>query len=181
MNTKRAKSTISAKVNWFERTLLVGPHIALVTNQEELTKAVEESGCEPLEWDFETLGCACIHFKLSDGSDLCLIAVNPSIVEAHCDPIRAAGMLIHEVVHIYQIHRKGLAAAGLPDDDETEAYSIMNLSIIVLNEYSRLREIALSKVIPKKKNSSNKRRPPVGTLLRGPLLTEEFSPKMEGQ
>ena len=168
---KPAISTSHAPVNWLDRSLLVGPHIALVKNKEELSSAVENCGGEPVEWDFETLGCACIHFALPDGSDVCLIAVNPSVIEAHCDPIKAVGVLVHEVVHVYQAHREKMAAAGHKDNGELEAYSIMNLTITVLREYSRLRDLHLSNTMSSMNDSAMTHRPLAATVLPGQSLT----------
>lgn len=171
MNGAKAAVSTHSPVNWLDRSILVGPHIALVTNQEELRSAVENCGGEPVEWDFESLGCACIHFALPDGSDVCLIAVNPSVIEYHCDPIKAVGVLVHEVVHVYQVHREKMSAAGHVDNGELEAYSIMNLTITVLREYSRLRDLHLSSTAPAMNDAAMTHRPSVATVLPGQSLT----------
>lgn len=129
----------NARVRWLERTMFAGPQIALVTSQDQLTQGLLEGGAEPLEWNFNTPGCAAITYTHTNGRLVCLIACNSSVLEATEDSILVASTLVHEAVHVYQEYRPFIKDIMEFTSDEFEAYAIQNITYILLEEYARLR------------------------------------------
>lgn len=118
---------------WLDRTLLLGPRLALVTSEKGYRKVLREIGvvddphpfCEP-HWH------GCTHSFDTDDGLVCVVALQLPAIAAR-DPIGTAALLVHEAVHVWQRTRAviGPGECGA----EMEAYAIQNISTHLMRAY----------------------------------------------
>lgn len=120
---------------WLNRTLMWGPHLALVTSQAEYKKALKDLNLTdtdlfvPNDWN------ACTHtFKTEQGNVACIVGINMAHA-ANMEPIDVAALLVHEAVHVWQYTEKS-AGGTHPFGDEGEAYGIQNISAVLMRAFT---------------------------------------------
>lgn len=123
---------------WLNRTLLLGPRVAVVSTEREFRKVLkalvvedDDPYCEP-HWH------GCVHsYRTGSGELVCVVGLNLDALRAMTS-IEAAGVLVHEAVHVWQRTRDVMGNDGR----ETEAYAIQNIASNLMLEYSRRLEWA---------------------------------------
>jgi len=124
------------KTKWLERSLVVGPYIALVTSQAEFNNVLKSCGTRAEKFGpwLKTDSCnATVHW-LEDlaGKRVCVVAIQG---DSGRTGIEIAGLLVHEAVHIFQIHCQDIGESE--PSMEFEAYSIQSISQQLMWEYER--------------------------------------------
>lgn len=127
------------KVQWLDRTLFLGPKVALVMSQDEYRAAIVAVGLEPDDHPFCPDGAKAIaHTWSKDGElVLALVGLHPTALDTD-DGIAVAGVLVHEAVHVWQ----RICDATAKDDirrcwgTEAEAYAIQNISTRLMQAFA---------------------------------------------
>ena len=113
------------KLKWLDRSLVIGPHLVLVTSEKEFNTVLSSVGLkESVNWIGKTAVATTTSFKVGN-KDYCVVSINPEIVK-DLDPVDVATVLVHEAVHVFQQHCKN-AGEDVPSE-EFEAYSIQHIS-----------------------------------------------------
>lgn len=122
------------KNEWLTRTLLVGPHLILVTSQAEFKKALKDLNLTDDDKFVPNGWHACTHtFKTNEGSIACIVGLDMEHA-ARMEPIDIAALLVHEAVHVWQYTERA-AGVGNPFGDEGEAYGVQNISAALMRAY----------------------------------------------
>ena len=118
---------------WLDRTVAaVGPYLTLVLSEDEYFKALKDCKIKitASEW-CPFLGRTHI-LENNKGEEVCIVALKPSTT---LDPIEIACILVHEAVHVWQVHCKSIGETS--PGEEQEAYAIQNISARLMREYVR--------------------------------------------
>lgn len=122
---------------WLERSLIVGPYIALVLNEKQFHKAMNDChvpSSEHGDWIKTEHSDATVHtLEKPDGGQCSIVALR---VKKKTDQTCIVGLLVHESVHIWQ-HFKERIGEDNPSK-EFEAYSIQAISQTLIEAYSKL-------------------------------------------
>lgn len=125
------------KAKWLDRSLIVGPFVALVINEDQFHAAMNDCGIpkgEHGEWIKTDHSDATVHFLVNKSKErCCIVAIR---VKKKTDPNSIIGLLVHESVHIWQNFKEGIGEGG--PSDEFEAYSIQAISQRLICAYSEL-------------------------------------------
>ena len=125
------------KVNWLNRSLLVGPYLTLVTSQNEFDQALRDLDL-PVEGDpFINPGAhATTHtYTMVKGSLASIVGLSMESA-AKVDPIDVAALLVHEAVHVWQNLEDSAGKMGC-FGTEGEAYAIQNISAQLMDAYAK--------------------------------------------
>lgn len=110
---------------WVDRSLLLGPRLALVTSDRQFLAAKKSAG---LECNEPLLGAhmhACVHSYNDDqGQLVCIVGISLEACR-HMDGIEIAALFAHEAVHVWQRVRDRLGPGDL--GREMEAYAVQNI------------------------------------------------------
>jgi hypothetical protein len=120
---------------WLERTLLVGPFLALVTSEKELLSLIDgiPGATPPDHWCGRESWQACTH-TWSLGPDLmCIVAINLESTE-FMTPTAVAALLVHEATHVLQATKQKI---GGDIGNEAEAYAMQNICLELFNAYAK--------------------------------------------
>lgn len=117
-----------------DRSLIVGPRIALVLSEKAYHEAMQELGI-PLEqrppWISNDQSDATSHFLTSGGDLACVLAMR---VAEGLSGIHIAGLLVHEAVHIFQDWRDSVGESK--PSVEFEAYSIQSIAQRLMQSFA---------------------------------------------
>jgi hypothetical protein len=118
---------------WLNRTLLVGPNLALVTSEAEIKKLAKEFDVFPPEvwlpdhWD------ACTHTWRVGSQLICIVCINMKRA-SEMAPTHVAALLVHEATHVWQ-ETKEKIGGGI--GHESEAYAMQNICRELFDAYAR--------------------------------------------
>lgn len=129
------------KVVWSPRSLLNGPHVALVMSQDEFQAALAERGIEDDEM-FCPDGCRAVTHSFRKHGDLtCIIGLHPDARTA--SPIEVASVLVHEAVHVWQRTVDATAFGNAREcwGTEGEAHAIENISRELMQAFADRLEV----------------------------------------
>lgn len=118
---------------WLDRTLLIGPNLALATSEQEVVKLVADMDVLPPEewcpdsWD------ACTHTWRVGSQLICIVCLNMARAK-EMPPTNVAALLVHEATHVWQAAREKI---GGQICDETEAYAMQNICRELFDAYTK--------------------------------------------
>lgn len=121
-------------MTWLGRSLLDGPHLALVLSDKEFRKALADCGLphDGTQWIKTDHADATVHWAdHKDGSMLCIVAVR---MRPGISGVQLAAMLVHEAVHVFQKFCYHIGETQ--PSEEFEAYAIQNISQRLMQEYA---------------------------------------------
>lgn len=123
----------SAKALWLDRGLIIGPYLALATNEAEYSKALKHLKVkEETEWITNSHSDATCHWVESPDSGLCcIVAVRP---KEETTGIQIAAILVHEAVHVWQ--QFCINIGEKTPSAEFEAYSIQAIAQRLMEAYA---------------------------------------------
>jgi hypothetical protein len=119
---------------WLDRTLLVGPHLALVTNEEEILALTKEVDVDPpAHWCGSDKWHACTHTWQVGAELICIVAINMEYAK-EMPATHVAALLVHEATHVWQEVREKI---GGNIGDESEAYAMQNICRELFDAYAK--------------------------------------------
>ena len=116
---------------WLDRTLLLGPYIALATNEKEFKRLLRSMDLETDAPWLRDKWNASAHWWEQDSNMVCIVCIK---MYRERDPIEVASLIAHEATHIWQVIERKI---GGDIGDEMEAYAIQNLCQTLFTEYAR--------------------------------------------
>lgn len=119
------------KVKWLNRTMLLGPYLAVCTSEKEFRAALKHVKCRdnPPFISNEQSHATC-HFMRKDCGDLiCILAVKGAEEQS---PAVVAALMAHEAVHIWKTLLDDIGEAN--PGEEIEAYGIQALTLALTDE-----------------------------------------------
>ena len=124
------------KTKWLDRSLLMGGHLALVTNQAEYKRALKELNCEAddrfvTEGSYASTHC----LRNTDGSIAHIVGIDKERAKDY-GSIDVAALLVHEAVHVWQNTESEAGPMGC-FGTEGEAYAIQCISLTLMREYAK--------------------------------------------
>ena len=123
-------------VDWLNRSLIDGPHLALVLSAEAFKQAMYDIDLradeQPAIWLPEGFNACVHHFAPSGRNRANVVCLGDT---GGRDAIEVAGLLVHEAVHCFQ--RTCLWAGEDTPSDEFEAYAVQNISMRLMDSYAR--------------------------------------------
>ncbi len=123
------------KTKWLDRSLVVGPYLALVTSDAEFQKALDDCSIKPADrtpWIKNSTSDATAHYLENPSGELvCIVAIQ---VKAGKTGPQIAAMLVHEAVHVWQQFRDRIGETS--PSAEFEAYAIQTISQRLMEAYS---------------------------------------------
>lgn len=139
--------TRKTKTNWLDRTLVLGPFLALFTTEKAYKAEMKLLGVEnPNPWILEGSN-ATVHNMQRGGDVMCVVCMP---VNKDFSPADVTAVLVHEAVHVWQAFASHIGERK--PSDEFEAYAIQNISQTLIDEYQRQRKAQKCKT--KKKRST---------------------------
>lgn len=120
---------------WLERSLLVGPYVTLVLNEQQFHKAMKHCQIRKEDrgsWIKTGHADATVHFLENPAKEQCCIVAMR--VKKKTDPNSIVGLLVHESVHIWQSFKRHIGEKE--PSDEFEAYAIQSISQRLIEAYS---------------------------------------------
>ena len=124
------------KTSWLDRTLMVGPYLALVLSEAEFNSALKDVGIKKADgpdWIKTPQADATTHWmEHKDGSLACIIAIRK---REGVTGIQIAAMLVHEAVHVFQRYCQHIGEDA--PSSEFEAYSIQSIAQNLMVAYSK--------------------------------------------
>lgn len=126
------RSSKQRATNWLDRFLVVGPHLALCTSQEEFETALHHLKVDPVTAGSWIVGGGTTHtFEKDDGGMTCIVCVKLKDIKKR--PIcEVANILVHEAVHVWQQHCSEIGERN--PSVEFEAYSIQAIFTVLFTE-----------------------------------------------
>ena len=122
---------------WLDRTLLVGPYLALVTSEAEMLRLTREAKVTPPEhWCGNDGWDACTHTWRKGTELICIVAINPKYTK-DMPPTHVAALIVHEATHVWQETKDKI---GGNIGNEAEAYAMQNICRELFNAYAKLKE-----------------------------------------
>ena len=130
------------ELNWLNRSLFQGPHLALVTNQKQFDAALRHLKLKDCGEYCTAMGDATTHTYIDKSNRLCVIVGLRSDKAKKADFIEVVGLLVHEAVHVWQEIRSRLVYAIDPSrtgglEAEFEAYAIQNIAQNLVEAYEK--------------------------------------------
>lgn len=124
----------TARVQWLNRDLVIGPRFTLVLSQAEMDAAMKDLNHPYLPYLNPGAPATTTHFSSSSGEATSIVGL--SLAEALArNGTEIAGILVHEAVHIWQ---DWCAMYGeKAPSSEFEAYAIQSISQRLMEEYVR--------------------------------------------
>lgn len=120
--------------NWLDRTLLVGPHLALATSEKEYLKLVKQAKVAPAKhWCGDDGYDACTHTWRKGTELICIVTINLQYTK-DMPPTHVAALIVHEATHVWQETREKIGGEiGI----EGEAYAVQNICRELFNAYAK--------------------------------------------
>jgi hypothetical protein len=133
------------KIEWLNRSLFQGPHLALVTSQKQFSKALKHLKLTDCGEYCSAMGDATTHSYIDQDNRLCVIVGLRSDKAKESDFTEVVGLLVHEAVHVWQETRSRLVYTIDPSrtgglEAEFEAYAIQNISQTLIEAYEKQRK-----------------------------------------
>lgn len=123
------------KVAWLDRSLVVGPYLALVANEAEFRATCDHLGIPAADrprWIANDHSDATVHFMTNKEAKECrVVAVR---LREGINGIQVAAMLVHEAVHIFQDFCESIGERT--PSAEFEARSIQAISQRLMEAYA---------------------------------------------
>lgn len=119
---------------WLERTLITGPHLALVFDEDEFMKAMADMNVPPRArplWSVNGGGATTYILENSRGYTACVVALGDQEGSTGID---VAALLCHEAVHIFQAFCEEIGERN--PSHEFEAYSIQQIAQTLMEAYA---------------------------------------------
>lgn len=122
-----------SKTHWLNRTLVLGPHLALCLSEREYEKASRSMGIDHRgsQW-CGAEGSARCHLAFGREKPVALVCLNVSPDESET---AISGLIAHESVHIWQDWCRSMGEED--PGDEIEAYAVQNLVVLLMDEWCR--------------------------------------------
>ena len=124
-----------AKDVWLRRDIHpLGPYLCLCLSEAEYLAAIKRLKIKTNdEWISGPIAEATTHLcHAGNGDSAAIVCFN---IDEGRDSIQAAGLLVHEAVHIWQQWKKDFGEKF--PGDEQEAYAVQILSTTLMREYAR--------------------------------------------
>ena len=122
-------------MKWIERSLIVGPYVTLVLDEQQFHKAMKHCQIHKKDrgsWIKTEHSDATVHFLETPAKEqCCIVAVR---VKKDTDPNSVVGILVHEAVHIWQKFSQRIGEHE--PSEEFEAYAIQSISQRLIAAYS---------------------------------------------
>lgn len=120
-------------MKWLNRDLVVGPYLALATTEAGFHKALKH--CKvPREnwpkWVNDGADATTHQYTNGEGNMVCIVTIR--VTDQH--PCQIAAMLVHEAVHVWQMHRDSIGERF--PSSEFEAYSIQAIAQRLMFAYA---------------------------------------------
>jgi hypothetical protein len=120
---------------WIDRTLLLGPKVALVVSDRQFIAAKKAAGVQCGDKLLSGPMLACVHsYAGADGQLVCIVGLNLSACTG-MDGIDVAALLAHEAVHVWQRVREQMTGNL---GDELEAYAVQNIAANLMRAFVTL-------------------------------------------
>ena len=123
-------------MRWLDRTLIVGPHLALATTQRQFDKLMAHC-CIPKDqrpnFKQSNSNASTLLLERKTGEYVCIVSLHT--VPRKTPRSVVYSLLVHEAVHVWQHKRKGIGE-DCPSS-EFEAYSIQAIAQALFDEYER--------------------------------------------
>ncbi|PJC14744.1 MAG: hypothetical protein CO066_05555 [Comamonadaceae bacterium CG_4_9_14_0_8_um_filter_60_18] len=121
-----------SKVNWCDRTMLLGPYYCLVTTHEQFKQELKRLGIAKRDWpDYRPQQDAtCYPLENQDGKSAFIVAIRNWQGR---NPVEVAGLLVHEATHVMQ-HTMRIIGENEPSS-EFEAYMMQNISANLMQAF----------------------------------------------
>jgi hypothetical protein len=122
------------ETKWLDRSLIVGPHLALVLSEKEFHQAMKDCHIPKPErgaWLKNSYCDATVHhLENPQGSQCCIVALR--VTKKH-SIMQVNAMLVHEAVHIWQAFKQHIGERK--PSREFEAYSIQAIAQRLMESY----------------------------------------------
>lgn len=115
---------------WLDKTLVIGPHLALCLDEKEFKRAIKGLNYDYREEWLSEGSDGTTHTFESHGGIACIISIGNLEGKTQCD-IHA--LLVHEAVHVWQRFVEFIGEEH--PSDEFEAYSIQAITQTLLEAY----------------------------------------------
>lgn len=130
------------KTKWLDRSLFIGPYLALVTSQKEFDRILKHLKIKESHRYCSKTADATTHTMHNNrGQLVCIVGLRLSACKDKSD-IHVSSLLVHEAVHVWQHARSAIVGwldanrtGGL--EAEMEAYAIQNIAHELMQEYHR--------------------------------------------
>jgi hypothetical protein len=125
-------------MRWLDRTLIVGPHLALATTQKQFDKLMSHCSIpKATRPTFKQAGsnASTLLLERDTGEHVCIVSLHT--IPKKTPKTVIYSLLVHEAVHVWQLKRKGIGEDS--PSSEFEAYSIQAISQALFDEYERLK------------------------------------------
>ena len=126
---------MTTKTNWLPAVAIHTPDWCLCLSQDDFDRAAKEIKLKDAgKWLVDGYTGTTHRLERKDGSEVCVICIDvEAIRKDKYDPIRESGLLLHEVIHLWQAVEEGMN--DVKSSKEFEAYSIQNLYLALAAEY----------------------------------------------
>lgn len=123
-------------MKWLDRSLIMGPYLALALSQVECNEVFEHAKIPQKEWKpwiKNSHSEATMHWIDVPSADsfVCVVALRPKI---GASGIQIAALLVHEAVHVWQAFKEHIGEAS--PSAEFEAYSIQTIAQRLMQAYA---------------------------------------------
>lgn len=118
-------------MTWIDRTLLLGPRVAVVTTERQFRRVARSLGVADAAGYVGDGWLGAVHAYDVGGELVCVVGLNlPRL--AQLDGIDVAALIVHEAVHVWQRVRDALAGDV---GREGEAYAVQNIAAGIMRAY----------------------------------------------
>jgi len=130
------------KLEWLNRSLFQGPHLALVTSQKQFEKALKHLKLADCGEYCGAIGDATTHSYIDQDNQLCVVVGLRADKAKDSEFVEVVGLLVHEAVHVWQEIRSRLVYSLDPSrrgglEAEFEAYAIQNIAQTLIEAYQK--------------------------------------------
>lgn len=135
------EKTETKKSLWLDRSLLQGPYLALVLNQQDFDAEISKIGSEYRGTYIDPGASAMLTTLHNDSGQLvCIVGMDLDLAAKH-GSVEVAALLVHEAVHVWQAVRRTIVRtidtwAHDTMGSEMEAYAIQNIAQELMNSYA---------------------------------------------
>ena len=124
-------------MKWLDRSLIVGPHLTLVTSEKQYNKVMTHLRLPRKNWPTYANGgnASTLLLENSDGEQVCVVSLHT--VPKGTPKSVVYGLLVHEAVHVFQHKLDGMGEDK--PSKEFQAYSIQSIACELFDQYARMK------------------------------------------
>ena len=124
-------------MKWLDRSLIVGPHLTLVTTENQYNKVMKHCNIPRKDWPSYASGgnASTLLLENEDGEQVCVVSLHTIPKKTPKNVILS--LLVHEAVHVFQHKLEGMGEDR--PSKEFEDYSIQAIANELFDQYARMK------------------------------------------